>query len=94
MRIGLQGVELGNHLIKKAVNEPEELQETVLIGPELENTEAKEISDSSEGSNFEVDDELGVPTDTNLNEMELAYTSRRQCRRPKWHSDYQFDYAV
>jgi hypothetical protein len=66
------------------------------IGPDIENTGEKEISDSSEGSKFEVDYELGIPTDKNLNEMELAYTSRRQCRRPKWpsDSDYQFDYAV
>lgn len=39
-------------------------------------------------------DEAEYLPNTDLNEIELEYTNRRQRKRPKWHSDYEFDYNV
>ena len=38
--------------------------------------------------------QLDLLSNTDLNEIELEYFSRRSRRRPAWHSDYQFDYNV
>ena len=41
-----------------------------------------------------LEESLEMLGNSELNEIELYYSSRRQRRRPAWHSEYEVDYSV
>lgn len=46
------------------------------------------LSDDLEGDELKTD----LLGNSELSELEMTYSNRRQRRKPKWHSDYEFDY--
>lgn len=46
------------------------------------------LSDHLEGDEIKTD----LIGNSELSELEMTYSNRRQRRKPKWHSDYEFDY--
>lgn len=46
------------------------------------------LSDDLEGDELKTD----LLGNSELNELEMTYSNRRKRRKPKWHSDYEFDY--
>lgn len=63
-------------------------------GSENEHGDKNEVLSDVEVDDVVNGDEAEYLPNTDLNEIELEYTNRRQRKRPKWHSDYEFDYNV
>lgn len=55
-----------------------------------EQDQAVDVDNSKDSS----DPQIVVLGNSQLNEIELDYSGRRQRKRPAWHSEYEFDYKL
>jgi hypothetical protein len=66
-------------------------------GTQVLNDENEQIASQDQGAAVEIDSDesqMELLGNSELNEIELAYSGRRQRKRPAWHSEYEFDYNV